>query len=105
MTREEERRKIIELERRNEKRPTSVSRSSSRVSKLMPGIKSKSKFVGATETENESQYSGHSSSSVKRDGLKGRYNSANTSVTGRVIDGFFLMERLIIMYKLPLYLT
>ena len=98
MTREEERRKIIELERRNEKRPTSVSRSSSRVSKLMPGIKSKSKFVGATETENESQYSGHSSSSVKRDGLKGRYNSANTSVTGRVIDGFFLMERLIISY-------
>ena len=53
-----ERRKIIELERRNEKRPVSVSRSGSRVSKLM-GVKSKSKMVPNTETENESQYSGH----------------------------------------------
>ena len=85
ITREEERRKIIELERRNEKRPVSVSRSSSRVSKLMPpGMKSKAKFL--TETENESQYSGHSSSSVKRDGvgLKGRYNSVNNGGAGRV---------------------
>merc|ERR1712012_1506435 len=87
MTREEERRKIIELERRAEKgRPVSVSRSSSRVSKLMPGVRTKNKFMGATETENESQYSGHSSSSVKRDvGLKSRYNSNNISgVGGRV---------------------
>merc|ERR1719210_3308195 len=45
LSREEERRKIIELERRNEKRPVSVSRSGSRVSKLM-GVKSKSKLVG-----------------------------------------------------------
>jgi len=75
LSREEERRKIIELERRNEKRPVSVSRSGSRVSKLM-GIKSKSKLVPNTETENESQYSGHSSSSIKRDAvaLKNRYN-------------------------------
>ena len=75
LSREEERRKIIELERRNEKRPVSVSRSGSRVSKLM-GVKSKSKLVPNTETENESQYSGHSSSSVKRDAvaLKNRYN-------------------------------
>ena len=75
LSREEERRKIIELERRNEKRPVSVSRSGSRVSKLM-GVKSKSKVVPNTETENESQYSGHSSSSVKRDAvaLKNRYN-------------------------------
>merc|ERR1719410_2084938 len=74
LSREEERRKIIELERRNEKRPVSVSRSGSRVSKLMGG-KSKSKLVGATETENESQYSGHSGSSLKRDvAMKNRYN-------------------------------
>ena len=75
LSREEERRKIIELERRNEKRPVSVSRSGSRVSKLM-GVKSKSKFLPNTETENESQYSGHSSSSIKRDAvaLKNRYN-------------------------------
>ena len=74
LSREEERRKIIELERRNEKRPVSVSRSGSRVSKLM-GVKSKSKLVGATETENESQYSGHSGSSLKRDvAMKNRYN-------------------------------
>ena len=87
LSREEERRKIIELERRAEKgRPVSVSRSSSRVSKLMPGVRTKNKFMGATETENESQYSGHSSSSVKRDvGLKSRYNSNNISgVGGRV---------------------
>ena len=70
LSREEERRKIIELERRNEKRPVSVSRSGSRVSKLM-GVKTKSKVVPATETENESQYSGHSSSSLA---LKNRYN-------------------------------
>merc|ERR1719195_2531192 len=40
------------------------------------GVKSKSKLVPNTETENESQYSGHSSSSVKRDAvaLKNRYN-------------------------------
>ena len=75
LSREEERRKIIELERRNEKRPVSVSRSGSRVSKLM-GVKSKSKLLPNTETENESQYSGHSSSSIKRDAvaLKNRYN-------------------------------
>merc|ERR1719412_3100412 len=35
------------------------------------GVKSKSKLGAATETENESQYSGHSSSSVA---LKNRYN-------------------------------
>ena len=83
LSREEERRKIIELEKRNEKRPASVSRSGSRVSKLM-GVKSKSKFMGATETENESQYSGHSSSSVKRDAvaMKNRYNLSQ--VAGRL---------------------
>ena len=72
MSREEERRKIIELEKRNEKRPTSVSRSSSRVSKLMSGVKSKPKFLdGATETE--SQYSGHSGHTS---GAKTRYIGA-----------------------------
>merc|ERR1712012_515165 len=77
LSREEERRKIIELERRNEKRPTSVSRSSSRVSKLMSGVKSKNKFLdGATETE--SQYSGHSGSAPKT-----RYIN-NTGINSRV---------------------
>merc|ERR1719495_918385 len=84
LSREEERRKIIELEeerRRKEVKPINVSRSGSRVTKII-GAKSKgSKFVGA-ETENESQYSGHSSSSVKKDPLivKSRYSSNNHRV-------------------------
>jgi len=84
LSREEERRKIIELEeerRRKEVKPINVSRSGSRVTKII-GAKSKgSKFVGA-ETENESQYSGHSSSSVKKDPLivKSRYSSNNNRV-------------------------
>jgi len=85
LSREEERRKIIELEeerRRKEMKPSNVSRSGSRVTKII-GAKSKgSKFVGA-ETENESQYSGHSSSSVqKKDPLlvKNRYNTNNGRV-------------------------
>merc|ERR1719228_1457122 len=84
LSREEERRKIIELEeerRRKEIKPVNVSRSSSRVTKII-GAKSKgSKFVGA-ETENESQYSGHSSSSVKKDPVivKNRYNTNNGRV-------------------------
>jgi len=84
LSREEERRKIIELEeerRRKEMKPVNVSRSSSRVTKII-GAKSKgSKFVGA-ETENESQYSGHSSSSVKKDPVivKNRYNTNNGRV-------------------------
>jgi len=83
LSREEERRKIIELEeeRRRKEGGTvrpGVSRSASRVSKLL-APKSKAKFAGP-ETENESQYSGHSSSSVKKDALmtKNRYN-ANTA--------------------------
>merc|ERR1719410_1090885 len=84
LSREEERRKIIELERRNEKRPVSVSRSGSRVSKLM-GVKSKPKFMGTTETENESQYSGHSGSSLKRDvSMKNRYNLQQGGHAGRL---------------------
>jgi len=84
LSREEERRKIIELEeerRRKEMKPVNVSRSGSRVTKII-GAKSKgSKFVGA-ETENESQYSGHSSSSVKKDQVivKNRYNTNNGRV-------------------------
>jgi len=84
LSREEERRKIIELEeerRRKEMKPVNVSRSGSRVTKII-GAKSKgSKFVGA-ETENESQYSGHSSSSVKKDPVivKNRYNTNNGRV-------------------------
>jgi len=84
LSREEERRKIIELEeerRRKEIKPVNVSRSGSRVTKII-GAKSKgSKFVGA-ETENESQYSGHSSSSVKKEPVivKNRYNTNNGRV-------------------------
>ena len=81
LSREEERRKILELERRaggGQPRTASVSRSGSRVSsKLMPG-KSGPKSVAQrllnTETENESQYSGHSSASVKRP-VGPRYNT------------------------------
>lgn len=84
LSREEERRKIIELEeerRGKEMKPVNVSRSGSRVAKII-GAKSKgSKFVGA-ETENESQYSGHSSSSVKKEPVvvKNRYNTNNGRV-------------------------
>lgn len=84
LSREEERRKIIELEeerRRKEMKPVNVSRSGSRVTKII-GAKSKgSKFVGA-ETENESQYSGHSSSSIKKEPVlvKNRYNTNNGRV-------------------------
>jgi len=76
--------KIIELEeerRRKEMKPVNVSRSGSRVTKII-GAKSKGpKFVGA-ETENESQYSGHSSSSVKKEPviMKNRYNTNNGRV-------------------------
>ena len=81
LSREEERRKILELERRaggGQPRPVSVSRSSSRVTnKLVPGKsgpKSVSQRLLNTETENESQYSGHSSASVKRP-VGPRYNT------------------------------
>ena len=97
MSREEERRKIIELERRQAAATArersagpgsaSVSRSSSRVSKLgIPGLKSKSRVaqLAATETENESQYSGHSGGG-KGAGLKPRYASPGAGLgAGRV---------------------
>merc|ERR1719330_1364550 len=74
---------ILELERRSgQPRTASVSRSGSRVSsKLMgPGVKSGPKSALPTrllntETENESQYSGHSAASVKRPGGGPRYNT------------------------------
>jgi len=84
LSREEERRKIIELEeerRRKEIKPVNnVSRSGSKVTKMI-GAKSKGPKHGA-ETENESQYSGHSSSSVKKDAVlaKTRYNTNNGRV-------------------------
>ena len=81
LSREEERRKILELERRSgggQQRTASVSRSGSRVSsKLMPGNKgpkSVAQRLLNTETENESQYSGHSAASVKRP-VGQRYNT------------------------------
>jgi len=82
LSREEERRKIIELEeerRRKEMRNGNVSRSGSRASRVTSSKLKGSKFHGTTETENESQYSGHSSSSIQKDqvALKNRYNSAN----------------------------
>merc|ERR1719309_1190252 len=72
LSREEERRKIIELEeerRRKEIKPVNnVSRSGSKVTKMI-GAKSKGPRHLGAETENESQYSGHSSSSVKKDAV------------------------------------
>jgi len=87
LSREEERRKIIELEedrRRKELRVVGAQRSGSRVSKLI-GSKLKGhpakQFVGP-DTENESQYSGHSTSSLRKDqttAAKGRY-APNTNL-------------------------
>jgi len=85
LSREEERRKIIELEeerRRKEMKPANnVSRSGSKVTKMI-GAKSKGPRHLGAETENESQYSGHSSSSVKKDAVlaKTRYNTNNGRV-------------------------
>jgi len=77
MSREEERRKIIELEedrRKKELGAVGAQRSGSRVTKLMGGRLRPSKSLGP-DTENESQYSGHSSSSMRKDQPppKGRY--------------------------------
>jgi hypothetical protein len=77
LSREEERRKIIELEeerRRKELKPT-VSRSGSRVSKLVASKLKDSRLLGRgggeTETDAQSQYSGHSAPNL----MKNRYNS------------------------------
>lgn len=75
MSREEERRKIIELEEDRRKKEIGVvgaQRSGSRVTKLMGGRLRPSKSL---DTENESQYSGHSSSSMRKEpsAPKGRY--------------------------------
>lgn len=82
LSREEERRKIIELEeerRRKEMRNGNVSRSGSRASKVANSKLKGAKLHGTTETENESQYSGHSSSSIQKDqsSLKNRYNNSS----------------------------
>jgi len=82
LSREEERRKIIELEeerRRKEMRNGNVSRSGSRASRVANSKLKGTKFNGTTETENESQYSGHSSSSIQKDqsSVKNRFNSTN----------------------------
>ena len=80
MSRDEERRKIIELEeerRRKEMKPGNVSRSGSRVSKIMGGKLKGSRLAGGgggggeTETDAQSQYSGHSAPNL----MKSRYNS------------------------------
>ena len=78
MSRDEERRKIIELEeerRRKEMKPGNVSRSGSRVSKIMGGKLKGSRLAGGgggeTETDAQSQYSGHSAPNL----MKNRYNS------------------------------
>jgi hypothetical protein len=80
MSREEERRKIIELEedrRRKEIRLAGAQRTgSSRVTKLIGNkIKGPSNKFISPDTENESQYSGHSTSSLRKDpgAPKGRY--------------------------------
>lgn len=84
LSREEERRKIIELEeerRKKEMKIGNVSRSGSKASKIAGAKVKIPKFNGTTETENESQYSGHSSSSIKDPvNLKNRYNTTNTRV-------------------------
>merc|ERR1711994_467040 len=77
LSRDEERRKIIELEeerRRKEMKPGNVSRSGSRVSKIMGGKLKGSRLAGGggeTETDAQSQYSGHSAPNL----MKSRYNS------------------------------
>lgn len=79
-TREDERRKIIELEeerrRKEMKSSGNVSRSGSRVSKTL-GSKLKGSRIGGgeTETDAQSQYSGHSAPNLN----KSRYNS-NTRI-------------------------
>jgi len=74
LSREDERRKIIELEeerRRKEIKSGNVSRSGSRVSKTVGGKTKGSRLGGGdTETDAQSQYSGHSAPNVKN-----RYNS------------------------------
>jgi len=85
LSREEERRKIIELEeerRRKEMKTGNVSRSGSRATKTTGGKVRDPKFTGATETENESQYSGHSSSSIKKEAAtaKNRFNTGGSRV-------------------------
>merc|ERR1711962_1816942 len=74
LSREDERRKIIELEeerRRKEIKSGNVSRSGSRVSKTVGGKTKGSRLGGGdTETDAQSQYSGHSAPNVKS-----RYNS------------------------------
>merc|ERR1719361_734013 len=68
MSRDEERREIIELEeerRRKEMKPGNVSRSGSRVSKIMGGKLKGPRLAGGggeteTDTDAQSQYSGHS---------------------------------------------
>jgi len=77
LSRDEERRKIIELEeerRRKEMKPGNVSRSGSRVSKIMGGKLKGPRLAGGggeTETDAQSQYSGHSAPNL----MKSRYNS------------------------------
>merc|ERR1719430_3126775 len=77
LSRDEERRKIIELEeerRRKEMKPGNVSRSGSRVSKIMGGKLKGSRLAGGggeTETDAQSKYSGHSAPNL----MKSRYNS------------------------------
>merc|ERR1719369_71106 len=77
LSRDEERRKIIELEeerRRKEMKPGNVSRSGSRVSKIMGGKLKGSRLAGGggeTETDAQSQYSGHSAPNM----MKSRYSS------------------------------
>ena len=76
LSRDEERRKIIELEeerRRKELKPVNVSRSGSRVSKIMGAKLKGSRLLGGgeTETDAQSQYSGHSAPNL----MKSRYSS------------------------------
>jgi len=81
LAREEERRKILELEEDRRRKGTgAVSRSTSRVNKII-GLKSKPKV--AETTENESQYSGHSTSSLRKDQVRSRLNNGQPRTVKR----------------------
>lgn len=104
LSREEERRKIIELEeerRRKEMKPVNVSRSGSRVSKIMGAKLKGSRLIsgeGETETDAQSQYSGRSAPNltknrystngrVKRTGSSATTNSARQIISRKKMPG------------------
>jgi len=74
LAREEERRKILQLEE-DRRAKGQTSRSNSRVTKII-GLKPRTK---SADTENESQYSGHSSSSVRKDGSAKQHHHRHSS--------------------------